>query len=157
MSESIFREWYFWLYSIVTGAGFAFAYDWIRLFRRFFRHKRWLVDLEDICYWIMCFFISFSLLYYGNYGVIRFFAVLGAGVGMALYCATLGRIFIPVMYRFFWWFMLPLRVAKNKLTQLSFHFTMKLRERFVKKCGEGDRHVGRTGKKQKARENKKSD
>lgn len=156
MSETIVREWYFGLFSVVTGIGFAFLYDWIRLYRRFIRHKRWMIDFEDSCYWLICFFISFSLLYYGNYGVIRFFAVIGAGVGMALYCVTLGRVFVPVMYRIFGWFMLPLRVGKNKLTQLSFHFTMKLRERFVKKSGEGDQHVWRTGKKKAFCEKKKA-
>ena len=79
MSGTIIWEWYFLLYSIITGVGFAYIYDNIRLFRRIFRHKRWLVDIEDILYWVVCFFVSFYLLYYGNHGVVRFFAVIGCG------------------------------------------------------------------------------
>lgn len=98
MSEEIIREWNFWLYSILTGACMAFLYDVIRLFRRLVRHGRFAVDLEDIIYWSACFGVSFVLLYYGNNGVIRFAAVLGAAVGMAAYTATVGRFFIRISY-----------------------------------------------------------
>ena len=50
----------------------AFAYDVLRLFRRLVRHGRFAVDIEDILYWTICFLLSFTLLYYGNNGVIRF-------------------------------------------------------------------------------------
>lgn len=96
MSGEIVREWYFWLVSIATGACMAFAYDVLRLFRRLFRHGRIAVDLEDILYWTACFVVSFTLLYYGNNGVIRFAAVLGAAVGMFLYIVTVGRFFVRI-------------------------------------------------------------
>lgn len=98
MSADIIREWNFWLASIAAGACMAFAYDMLRLFRRLVRHGRIAVDLEDILYWMACFFLSFALLYYGNNGVIRFAAVLGAAVGMALYAVTVGRFFVRVSY-----------------------------------------------------------
>ena len=94
MSGEIVREWYFWLVSVATGAFMAFSYDVIRLFRRLVRHGRFAVDFEDILYWTACFGLSFTLLYYGNNGVIRFAAVLGAAVGMFLYAMTLGRVFV---------------------------------------------------------------
>ena len=94
MSGEIVREWYFWLVSVATGVVMAFSYDVIRLFRRLVRHGRFAVDLEDILYWTACFGLSFTLLYYGNNGVIRFAAVLGAAVGMFLYVMTLGRFFV---------------------------------------------------------------
>lgn len=40
----------------------------------------------------------FTLLYYGNNGVIRFAAVLGAAVGMAVYAVTVGRFFVRAGY-----------------------------------------------------------
>ncbi len=98
MSADIIREWNFWLASIITGACMAFLYDIFRLFRRLIRHGRFAVDLEDILYWAVCFGISFALLYYGNNGVIRFAAVLGAAVGMLIYVATLGRFFVRFSY-----------------------------------------------------------
>lgn len=99
MSGTIIREWNFWTASIITGACMAFAYDLLRLFRRIVRHGRIAVDLEDILYWTACFLASFSLLYYGNNGVIRFAAVFGAAAGMALYAVTIGRVFVK--YSFF--------------------------------------------------------
>ncbi|MDE6619618.1 MAG: spore cortex biosynthesis protein YabQ [Lachnospiraceae bacterium] len=98
MSGEIVREWNFWLVSIATGACMAFAYDVLRLFRRLVRHGRFAVDLEDILYWTACFGLSFTLLYYGNNGVIRFAAVLGAAVGMAIYVGTVGRFFVKMSF-----------------------------------------------------------
>lgn len=98
MSGEIIKEWHFWIASIITGVCMAFSYDLIRLFRRLVRHGRIAVDLEDILYWTICFLFSFTLLYYGNNGVIRFAAVLGAAVGMSIYAVTLGRFFVKVSY-----------------------------------------------------------
>ncbi|MDE5699226.1 MAG: spore cortex biosynthesis protein YabQ [Lachnospiraceae bacterium] len=98
MSGEIVKEWHFWLVSVATGAFLAFAYDVIRLFRRLIRHGRFAVDLEDILYWTACFGLSFTLLYYGNNGVIRFAAVLGAAVGMLVYAVTVGRFFVKVTF-----------------------------------------------------------
>lgn len=98
MSGEIVKEWYFWLVSVAAGAFMAFVYDVVRLFRRLIRHGRFAVDFEDILYWTACFGLSFTLLYYGNNGVIRFAAVLGAAVGMALYAVTVGRFFVRVSF-----------------------------------------------------------
>lgn len=98
MSREIIREWHFWIASMITGAGMAFSYDLIRLFRRLVRHGRFAVDLEDLLYWTACFIVSFTLLYYGNNGVIRFAAVFGAAVGMAFYAVTIGRFFVKISY-----------------------------------------------------------
>ncbi len=94
MSASIIKEWHFWLVSIAAGAAMAFVYDLLRLFRRLVRHGRLWVDAEDLLFWAACFFASFTLLYYGNNGVIRFAAVFGADIGMLFYELTLGRIFV---------------------------------------------------------------
>lgn len=100
MSREIIREWHFWMASMLTGVGMAFSYDIIRLFRRLVRHGRIAVDLEDLLYWTACFIVSFTLLYYGNNGVIRFAAVLGAAVGMAAYAVTIGRFFVRISFWF---------------------------------------------------------
>lgn len=138
MSGEIIREWNFWLASILTGACMAFSYDVIRLFRRLVRHGRLAVDLEDIVYWSACFGVSFMLLYYGNNGVIRFAAVLGAALGMAVYMATLGRFFIRVSYfvidrtagsllRFLRRLLRPVKAAAVKLHQKKIIFYQKCR------------------------------
>ena len=98
MSDTIISEWHFWIAAIATGAVMAFAYDLLRLFRRLVRHGRLWVDAEDLLFWTLCFFASFTLLYYGNNGVIRFAAVLGAGAGMLAYELTFGKIFVKYSY-----------------------------------------------------------
>lgn len=152
MSTTIIREWYFLLYSILTGFGFAYAYDNIRLFRHLYRHRRWLVDMEDILYWTVCFFISFSLLYYGNDGVIRFFAVLGAAIGMYLYSKTVGRLYVKCLYRFIMLLLRPYRFLNLQLTRLKNHFTIKIRDLLRAKHGKGEKDAAEPceGKKSKA-------
>jgi len=98
MSKTIIADLDLWLASIAAGVCMAFAYDLLRLFRRLVRHGRFAVDVEDLLYWTICFFVSFVLLYYGNNGVIRFVAVFGAALGMLLYIASVGRIFVKVGY-----------------------------------------------------------
>lgn len=98
MSKNIIADLDLWLVSIAAGACMAFAYDFLRLFRRLVRHGRFAVDLEDLIYWIICFFASFTILYYGNNGVIRFVAVLGAALGMLFYSVTIGKIFVRFSY-----------------------------------------------------------
>lgn len=94
MSGTIITEWHFWMASIITGVIMTFAYDILRLLRRIIRHNRFFVDMEDLLFWAACFFTSFTLLYYGNNGVIRFAAVMGAGIGMLAYTLTVGRFFV---------------------------------------------------------------
>lgn len=151
MSGTIIREWYFLLYSILTGFCFAFLYDNIRLLRRLFRHKRWLVDTEDILYWTVCFFSSFYLLYYGNHGVVRFFAVLGAAIGMYLYSQSAGRLYVKGLYRLIMLLLSPYRFAKMRLTRIKNHLTIKIGDFVRAKHGEGEKDAAeKNGKKAKA-------
>ena len=130
MTDCLASEVLFFLYSVLTGSFFAFIYDHFRLLRRLIRHARFVVHLEDLIFWIICFFVSFFLLYYGNNGVLRFCACLGAAIGMSLYFATLGRIFLPGMVKLchciFRCIMLTFVWLKNKLTHCEFPFTMKV-------------------------------
>lgn len=98
MSENIIADLDLWLVSIAAGVCMAFAYDLLRLFRRLVRHGRLAVDVEDLLYWTLCFFAAFTILYYGNNGVIRFVAVLGAALGMLFYSVSIGRIFVKFSY-----------------------------------------------------------
>ncbi len=138
MSASIVKEFYFWLYSVVTGIGLALLYDLIRLWRRVVKHKRWQRDVEDIVYWIFCFFISFYLLYYGNNGVVRYFAVMGAGLGMLLYFFTFGRFLMDAVYRLLCCLLMPFFAMKKQLTRWKKHLTMKVRESAVDEQHKGD-------------------
>ncbi len=147
MSATIIREWHFLLYSILTGVCFAYVYDNIRLLRRLIRHKSWLVNAEDFLFWVLCFFSSFYLLYYGNNGVIRFVAVLGAAIGMYLYGRTIGQLYVKGLYRLIMIVLSPYRFLKIRLTRIKNHLTIKLRDYVRAKRGEGEKHAA--DKKQK--------
>lgn len=151
MSKTIIWEWYFLLYSIITGFGFAYLYDNIRLLRRIFRHKRWLVDMEDILYWTVCFLVSFYLLYYGNNGVVRFFAIIGAAIGMLLYGKTLGRLYVKSLYRFIMLLLGPYRFLKLQLTRIQKHFTIKIRDFLKRKHGKGEKNAADQSKSKKTK------
>ena len=139
MSREIIREWHFWIASIVTGAGMAFAYDLIRLFRRLVRHGRIAVDLED---WTACFVVSFTLLYYGNNGVIRFAAVLGAAVGMAGYVFTVGRFFVKISFG-----IIDKTVGRchKKYVQWKYRLTHAIFGNKIKLCAKRKKGKGETG------------
>lgn len=121
MSENIIADLDLWLVSIAAGVCMAFAYDVLRLFRRLVRHGRLAVDLEDLLYWTLCFFASFTLLYYGNNGVIRFVAVLGAALGMLVYSVSMGKVFVKFSY-----FLI------NKTIGSAFRFLCKIIKRLHK-------------------------
>lgn len=121
MSENIIADLDLWFISIAAGAGMAFAYDLFRLFRHLVPHGRVATDVEDLIYWTVCFFASFTLLYYGNNGIIRFAAVLGAALGMVLYSVTIGRVFVK--FSFF---------LINKTIGVLFRFLYKTTKRLHK-------------------------
>lgn len=96
MSESVVADARFWCVCVFSGFIMAWAYDFVRIFRKALRHKRLWVDIEDILYWTVCFFVSFIVLYYENNGMLRYAAVLAAASGMALYKLSVGRIFVDI-------------------------------------------------------------
>lgn len=170
MSETIIAEWYFWLVSILTGAVMAFVYDLLRLFRRLVRHNRLFVDVEDLLFWTACFFASFTLLYYGNNGVIRFAAVLGAGIGMLVYGLTFGRIFVKYSYLIIIKLLTPIGKVLKKLCDILTKILLFIRIRLTKvtnhlkiiykyalkaKKGKGETEYGKKHKK-KVRKQKKN-
>ena len=97
MSQGIVQEVTFFLHSILIGLIITFAYDWILIFRRLFKHGRVLTSAEDLLYWFACGIGVFYMLYKENSGVLRWFAVMGAALGMLFYKATLKNRFVNVM------------------------------------------------------------
>lgn len=119
MSRTIVNEGMLFVWCILGGVLFSLLYDLFRLFRKLIKHGRIWIDLEDILYWSICFVCSFCFLYYVNYGVIRFFCVLGAAIGMTIYL-----------------------IIKNWLTKIGKQFTINLRKH-VNSKGEMDLAKGR--------------
>lgn len=75
----------FLLYALLMGIFITFIYDILRIFRRVVPHGDLLVSLEDIAFWVYCAAKVFLLMYHESDGTLRWFAVLGALVGMMTY------------------------------------------------------------------------
>ena len=97
LSESIYHEIRFLLYSLVLGIIITFVYDNIRVFRRVLRHNTFMVSVEDLFFWIGVSLSVFLLQHWENNGVFRWFSVAGAFVGMLLYRRIVSRFYIKNM------------------------------------------------------------
>ena len=97
MSQDIVQEFTFFLHSIFMGFIITFAYDWLLIFRKLFRHGKILISLEDLIYWFLCGISVFYMLYKENSGVLRWFAVMGAALGMLFYKIIINDRFVNVM------------------------------------------------------------
>ena len=97
MSQDIVQEVTFFLHSILMGLIITSAYDWILIFRKLFRHGGVLTSMEDLVYWFACGIGVFYMLYRENSGVLRWFAVMGAALGMLFYKVIFKNRFVNIM------------------------------------------------------------
>lgn len=84
----------FLFYALLMGIFITFIYDILRIFRRVAPHGGFLVALEDIAFWIYCAVEVFLLMYHESDGRLRWFAVLGAMVGMSVYKKLISKAFV---------------------------------------------------------------
>ena len=84
----------FLLYALLMGVFITFIYDILRIFRRVVPHGGFLVALEDIAFWIYCAAEVFLLMYHESDGTLRWFAVLGAMIGMFSYKKIISTFFV---------------------------------------------------------------
>ena len=103
MSPYIYQEGRFWLISLCMGAGIAMLYDCFRIVRRVVRHSNFWISVEDLLYWLAVSVGVFVILYYENNGVLRWFAVLGAAVGMIVYKGVLGHFLVDIFSEILIW------------------------------------------------------
>ena len=84
----------FLLHALLMGIFITFVYDLLRIFRRVVPHGGFLVSLEDLGFWIYCAAEVFLMMYHESDGNLRWFAVIGALVGMVLYKKLISRQFV---------------------------------------------------------------
>ena len=84
----------FLFYALLMGIFITFVYDILRIFRRVVAHGNFLISLEDIGFWIYCAAKVFMLMYHESNGTLRWFAVLGALLGMFLYKKLVSPFFV---------------------------------------------------------------
>ena len=146
MSQDIVQEVTFFLHSILMGLIITFAYDWIRIFRRLFKHGKVLTSIEDLLYWFACGIGVFYMLYMENSGVLRWFAVMGAALGMFFYKAIIKNRFADVMstyiHKIMWFIFRMIQIvlkpikclfsAARRFVRFIFRIIKKVKQ-FVKK------------------------
>lgn len=84
----------FLLHALLMGIFITFLYDLLRIFRRVVPHNGFFVSMEDLAFWIYCGGEVFLLMYHEGNGSLRWFAVLGAVLGMLLYRKLVSRLFV---------------------------------------------------------------
>lgn len=82
-------------YVFLFGVKMHIGYDGIRILRRLFVHRDWLVNLEDFLFWCISSLYFFAEIYQRNDGIIRWYMVLGGVCGALLYHFLLSRFLMP--------------------------------------------------------------
>ena len=80
--------------SFLLGIYITFVYDIIRILRRVFRHGNFWLSVEDLAFWIFCGDEVFLLMHRESNGILRWYAVVGALLGMLLYRKLISRFFV---------------------------------------------------------------
>ncbi len=78
------KEAVIFLYAGLSGIVILFSYQILRLLRRFISHHIFVINLEDLLYWIGVSAYLFRQMYRTTYGSIRWFFILGIVCGIAL-------------------------------------------------------------------------
>jgi len=94
MSVSVLREIEFLVQSILCGICITFVYDWLRIARNLWKHNTVFISIEDSLFWIACSIYVFMILHQENNGILRWFVVIGATIGMMIYKLTFSRFFV---------------------------------------------------------------
>jgi len=94
LSQSIYHEIHFLLYSFALGIIITFVYDNIRVVRRVLKHNTFFISIEDLLFWIGVALSIFLLQHRENEGVFRWFSVAGAFLGMIIYKGTVSHFYI---------------------------------------------------------------
>lgn len=97
MNELVSEQASIFMSAIINGVFLGFIYDLIRVFRRIIKHSHWLVNLEDLIYWIVGSFIIFLDIFKNNDGVLRGFLYAGVFLGLVIYICLISRLTINVL------------------------------------------------------------
>ncbi len=94
ISAEILEEVRLFANSAVLGAALTFVYDGWLILRRVFKHSTFWISVEDLLFWIGAAAVIFMCLHEQTRGVLRWFVVAGAGVGMLLYKNSISGFYV---------------------------------------------------------------
>lgn len=93
---SVSSQVYVFLYTVAGGIAIAFIYDWFRLARRVIKTNNFIIQIQDLAFWLIVALLLFFLLFLTNDGEIRGYVFLGTIIGAALYFLLLSRLFMAI-------------------------------------------------------------
>lgn len=96
MNQMVSSQTILFLTSIEIGILMGVLFDLVRIFRKLIKHPNFLVQIEDMLYWVVCGFVSFYMLYICNYAEIRPYIFIGIILGGILYLCTFSIIFMKI-------------------------------------------------------------
>ena len=148
MSDEIIYELQLLWDSMVCGMILSVGYDVLRIFRRVCRQQKWSVGAQDVCYWLVCGILVFSLILRKNSGNIRWYHLAGIGMGAYLYFATISKLLVKYVSKFIQFILSPLRFFARQIKRL-----LKPLKNFIKMVR--IRHKQKLNEKRQKRKNDK--
>lgn len=118
MSDEILYELQLLWDSMVCGIILSVGYDVLRIFRRVYKQQKWSVGAQDICYWLVCGVLVFSLVLRENSGNIRWYHLAGIGMGAYLYFATVSKMIVKYVSKFINFLCAPFRFCCRQIKRL---------------------------------------
>ena len=122
VSAGIYEELALLCSFFLIGVFLAASYDVLRILRGIIPHGTFLINLEDLIYWIMASVFFFLQLCRDNNGIIRFFILLGLVAGAGIYERLISRHLMKWLTKF-------IHSIKKQLKKAFKKATMKLQIR----------------------------
>lgn len=96
MNQMVTEQSLLFLTAIQIGVFMGILFDLVRIFRKLIKHPNFLVQVEDMLYWVVCGFVGFYMLYICNYADVRPYIFIGIVLGGIFYFATFSIIFMKI-------------------------------------------------------------
>lgn len=125
MSAEVQRQFYFLFLSFLWGMWMCWVYDGLRVLRNLTKHSRWILNIEDIFYWLFMTIALFYLLYTYHCGEIRNYILVGLLSGYLFYYKTISPVYVAL------WVLLlePFKRIFVKIYRLLCKMTTKSRDK----------------------------
>ncbi len=87
---------YLFIIFLITGGIIGILFDIFRILRKSFRYKDYIIDIQDVIFWILTASILLYSSFIFNDGEIRMFMILSSVLGFIIYLFTLSKLFIKI-------------------------------------------------------------
>lgn len=125
MEFSIAQEAYVFLASVLAGLCICVIYDLLRVIRSFAKPSAAITDIEDILFWGISAIVMFFVVFYTNFGNVRWYEFFGVLLGSVLYFFTLSKLVYCILRKAIVFFLkIFIFFCKILLTPLLFTYNI---------------------------------